>query len=427
MNKRFIILTHFILTILFCSSFISFADVAPAGLTLEEALRIAYRQHPKMIEARQEISGSKGRWIQAEALPDPELEMDIGGFKKHATEENGKQVRDAKLDSFAIRQPLDPLGTRFLKGRMAHDEVNIAKGERLLIWGEIRKKIIELYARILAEEKAVEIGKDNLNVTRQFFTNVQTRFQTSNALRSDMIRAKIEVSRAENDMLISQKNWKVSMGEMNLSLGRPVDTPLSLSDSLSYEKLHYEYEKIRKEALVQRADIHNEMTRLSMRKKGLWSALLKTFFPKMAIGIQRTTQDFDNDTAILLSASYPLWGLNWGQIKEAKAEKQKQAVHLDALKQQVSLEVYQAFLEAELADKQVVLQKQALEEANELLRQVNLQYQQGEIPFLNYLENIKAIKETRLAYFNALKNHKEKIAELEKVIQATPIPIGAKP
>ena len=395
------------------------------SLSLEQTLQIAYQNNPQMIEARKEISASKGRWIQAEALPDPEIEFGIGGLKKQTKDE--KSVRDGNLDSFAIKQPLDPLGTRFLRGRIGWDGVKIAKSELELVWGEVRKNIIELYARILAEEKAQEIARDNLNATRQFFTRVETRFQSGDALQSDVIRAKIEVARSENDLLVAEKNIKVSKGEINLALGRPVESPLALNDSLAYETLRYEYQTIREQAFAKRADIRKETVRLSSKKKGFWSALLETFLPKMAIGVERTTEEFENDTALILEASYPLWGFNLGEVKEAKAEKEKQQIHLDALKRQVGLEVYESFLEAELSDKQVLLQKKSLEEANELLRQITLRYESGEVPFLTYLENIKTIKETRLAFFDALKNFKEKVAELERVIQATPAPEGIKP
>ncbi len=416
--KKQILILAFALPLVTEGAFLALAEMpAEEALSLEEALGVAYLNNPEMIEAREEVAASKGRWIQAEALPDPEIEFDIGGLKE----------QEGHLDSFAVKQPLDPLGTRFLRGRIGWDEVRIAKSGVELVWAEVRKKVIELYARILAEEKAQEIAQDNLNATRQFFIRVETRYQAGGALQSEVIRSKIEVSRSENDFLVTQTNLKVSQGELNLILGRPVESPLFLRDSLTYEALQYEYEGIKGSALTQRADLRAEKTRLSAKKKGFWSALLKTLFPKMAIGVERTTEDFENDTAILLEASYPLWGFNLGEVKEAKAEKEKQQVHLEAFERQVGLEVYQAFLEAELADKQVLLQKKAIEEANELLRQITLRYEEGEIPFLAYLENIKTIKETRLAYFNALRNYMEKVAELEKVIQVTPVPKGVKP
>lgn len=393
--------------------------VKTEALSLDQVLRMSYVNNPRMLEARKEIAASKGRWIQAEALPDPEVGVSVGGFKKN---EDG--VRDKNLDSVQIVQPLDPLGTRFLRGRIAHDGVNISKNQLDLVWSQVSVQVITVYAQILAFEKALDVAQENLKTTHQFLTQVDTRFQSGIARKSEVIRAKIEVSRAENELLIVQKDLKVSKGQMNLLLGRFAETDFSLKDALSYEPLSIQYADLIKKALNQRPDVQIEKTFLSSRKKGFWSAILKTFFPQMAIGIERSTQDFDNDTSLLLTASYPLWGFNLGRVKEAKAEKDKQAVKFDAFKRQVGLEVYQAFLEAELADKQVVLQKKALDEANELLRQVTTQYEEGELAFLNYLENIRTIKETRLGYYNVLKNYQEKVGLLERAIQKTPAPEG---
>jgi cobalt-zinc-cadmium efflux system outer membrane protein len=401
-------------------------EIGTESLTLDDVLKIAYINHPRMQQARQEIEAAKGRWIQSEALPDPEVGLEIGGLKKHAKDGGDKQIRDANVDIVSVEQPLDPLGTRFLRGRIAWDGVKIAKGDLELIWARVRQEVIGLYATILTNEKALEIAKENLTATRLFFSRVETRHQAGNALQSDVIRARIEVSRAENELLVSEMTLRVSNGRMNLALGRTVETPLQLRDALSYESLHYQYAQIMKQALEKRADLHNESIRLKARQKGVWSALLKVILPRMGIGIGRTTTDYDNDTEILLKASYPLWGFNFGEVKAAKAEKEKQQIVLESLKREVGLEVYETFLGAELSDKQVALQKKALDEANELLRQITVQYETGGVPFLIYLENLKTIKETRLFYFTALKDYKEKVAELERVIQATPIPEGVK-
>jgi len=252
----------------------AFAETMPhEGLSLDQALRAAFVNNPRMLEARQEIKATKGRWIQAEAFPVPEAGIEISGLKNN---ENG--ARNGKIGSFGVKQPLDALGTRFLRGSMAKDEVKIAKGELDLVWAEIRSSVIELYFRILAQEKALGIAQNNLDVTRQFFTRVETRFQSGDALQSDTIRAKIEVSRAENEFLVNQKDLKVSNGEMNLVLGRSAETSLQLTDSLTYETLSYQYETVREQALSQRADIRNETIRLKERKKGFWAAILRFLF-----------------------------------------------------------------------------------------------------------------------------------------------------
>jgi outer membrane protein TolC len=397
------------------------------SLRLQDVLRLAYVNHPRMQTAKQDISAAKGRWIQAEALPDPEVLFDVGGLKEHVKNDGDRQIRKANLDVAAFEQPLDPLGTRFLRGRMAWDEVKIAKGSLELTWASVRQEVIGIYADILTSEKALEIAKENLGATRQLLARVEARYQSGSALQSDVLRSKIEVSRGESDVLVAEKNLRISNGELNLALGRSVESPLRLSDDLAYDSLQFQYSQVMSRAVEKRADIRNESIRLKTKQKGFLSALLKVILPKMGIGIERITTDYDNDTAVLLKASYPVWGFNFGEVREAKAEKEKQQIVLEALKREVGLEAYAAFLETDLADKQVALQRKALDAANELLRQITSRYETGEAPFWVYLENLKTIKEIRLAYFNALKNYKEKVAELERVIQATPTPEGVQP
>ncbi len=409
---------YLFLFICICSNaFIARAESAGASsVSLEGALRLAYQNNPRMIVAREEVKASKGRWIQSEALPNPEVGFEVGGLKK------SEGSRKGSVDSFSIKQPLDALGTRFLGASMAKDGVRIAKKDIELAWAEVRENIIELYSTILAQEQALEVAEDNLNVTRNFFTKVETRYQSGKGLKSDVIRARIELSSAENNLLIAEKDLKVSQGEFNLALGRVAEEAFVLSDELSYEALNYKYALIKADALLQRADLKQEEIKLRTKKKGLWRALLKVFLPEMAVGVERTTVEYENDTALLIEASYPLWGFNLGEVKEAKAEKKIQEIKLEAFKNEVGLDVYTAFLEAELGDKQVQIQQKTLEESNELLRQITTQYQEGQMTFISYLDSMKTIKQTRVAYLEALRNYMTRVAALERAIQSTPIP-----
>ena len=344
-------------------------EANPDVLSLEKSLRAAYENNPRLLEAREELEAQKGRHIKAEVFPNPGVEFGISGLKK-----NEEGERNPHLGSYSIKQPLDPLGTRFLRGRIASDEIGIAELTINLIWGEVRQEVISLYSKIQAQDKALRIAKENLDTTRQFFTLVDSRFQSGDALKSDLIRARIEVSRTENDYILREKELKLSKGRFNLSLGRSYDYPFDLADGLEPVVLESQYEDLLKTALKDRADLRIEKKRLSAEVKNHLSSVLRFIFPSMAVAYVRTTEDFDNDSSVLLEASYPLWDLNIGEIKETKAETEKQKKHLEALKRQVGLEVYEAILNAEVAYRQIVLQKKALDEANELLRQMSLSY-----------------------------------------------------
>lgn len=404
---------YLVLFIYICSN----AFVAPVessvakSVSLEAALKLAYQNNPHMVEAREMINAAKGKRWQAESLPNPELEISVGGLK-----DGGE-----KVDQFSVKQPLDAFGTRFLRASMAKDNVEIAQGDLLSIWGDVRVRVTALYYHILAEQKALEIANENLDTTRQFFTRVETRYQSGDALQTELIRAKLEVSGAENALLVAQKNLKVAKGNFNLELGEDIEAAVDLSDALEYRPFQYKLAESQAYGREHRADLKGEQIRLGSKKKGVWKAFLEMLFPQVSLGVERTTEEFENDTSLLIEASYPLWGFNLGEVKEAKAEKRIQEIRLTSLEKRIGLQIYEAYLEAELAEKQIQLQKNAVMEANELLRQITIQYDEGKISFIVYLENIQTIKQARLTYYEVLQSYHSKVAELESVIQATPL------
>ena len=80
------------------------------------------------------------------------------------------------------------------------------------------------------------------------------------------------------------------------------------------------------------------------------------------------------------------------------------------------MEVENAVAEVELAEKQVKLLEQSVEQANELLVIDFLQYKEGEIDFLTYLENMRAASAVKVRYSEALFAYNQKLALLEKAV-----------
>lgn len=387
-------------------------------LSLNEALSIAYKQGPLMAEARREEQAQRGRFIQKRMLPDPQAEVSIGGLK-----ESG--FKEENLDSYKIMQPVGSLSERLTSLFVAHDEVQIVRNQTKMIWAETRLKIIKLYTDIMTKEKALEFSQDNLNSTRQLFAAVENRLHSGNALQSELTRSRIEVLQAENDVLTKEKDLKSAKGELNLNLGRQPESSLVLSDFLDEEPMVYQYQGLVEKAMLLRPDLKSEQARLRIQRLNYTNTFSQVLFPEMAVGFERTMKEYENDSAIIFEFTYPLWSF-WGKTKEAGAEYDKQKIKLNTFRKQVHLDVYQAFLDAELAQRQINIQKNALDEANELLRQASIQYEAGEMPFINYLDNIKTIKETRLNYLMALGNYKQKLAALDLAVGNVYIPQGVK-
>ena len=148
--------------------------------------------------------------------------------------------------------------------------------------------------------------------------------------------------------------------------------------------------------------------------------------PEPFIGLSRAYEDYDDDTSILLGVRLPLWDFNFGEIKEKAAVRAEEEIRVESIRREVESQVREAILEAELASKKVELQKKAVEGVDELLKEAVIQFQEGELSFLEFLENLKTYKETRLSYFESLKNYYQKTAELEQAVWNVPTFEGGK-
>lgn len=376
-------------------------------LDFKQTLEIAFEQNPQMVEARKLVDYSRGGLITSRTFQDPEAEFEFGGFKKN---QNGK--RNVELESFEIKQPLDPIGVRFLESKIASAEVKIKQEQLRAVWMGVYLKIREAYSEIILHKKEIELANHNLKTMRQFFSQVQLRYNSGQALKNDFQRAKIELLKSENEYLSAQQQLLTDKARLNLMLGRPLETDFEIVEELKEEDLALTFEEIKAIGFKNRPEIKMADLELNIKKKNLIKEHLNRL-PSYSLGFKRINEEDRDDYALLVGISLPIWNLNQGEVKKARAQSEIQKQKTKALYDQASLELYEAYLKADLYHKQMDIAKRSLEEADELLRLANLRYSEGKIDFLNYLDQTRSSTQTKLGYYQAVFNLSRSISELE--------------
>ncbi len=382
-------------------------------LDLEEALSLAYQQNPRIVQARKAIEGSQGDLITARTWANPEVEAEIGGLRK---DDAGR--RKGHLDSITFKQSFDPPGVRFLKSKIAQNDVTIQQEALKSVWSEVYLEIREIYARVVLDKKELELKQSNLKSMRQFFSNVQLRYESGQALKNHLQRAKIELLKSESDYLKAENDLNVDKARMNLVLGRTKEIVFDIKDEFKEETLESNLDELIEIALTKRPDVKMEEAELDSKIKNVRKEQLNRL-PSYSLGFQKTNEDYEKDYAAVVEVSIPFWNLNQGEIKKAKAEREAQKVKVAALKNEVDFEVYASYQDVQLALKQVDLFKESLKEANEMFRLAGLRYREGEIDFLNYLDQVKASMDSRMQYYQGLYQLSQNISVLEKSIYSS--------
>ncbi|MBF0217439.1 MAG: TolC family protein [Candidatus Omnitrophica bacterium] len=386
------------------------AVYAGEALTLERALSLAYENNPDMVEAGKNIDAAKGDMITVSSLAAPEAEFEISGLKQ-----NDGGERDPHLGGFSITQRFDPPGVLGLERKISKRRISIREETRRVVWSRVYTEVRDEYSHIILDNKVQGLANEKLNIMRQFFGRVQQQFQSGKAIKNDLQRAKLELLNAENDLLAGEKEIRTEKAKLNLLLGRPMETPFEIEGELEEEELVLDLEKLTGYAMELNPEIKTEGLLLESKENDLGREQLNRF-PALFAGFKGTNEDYDNDYSAVAGFSVPIWDLNQGGVKKAKAEKEAQAARFEAVRREIAFSVFEAYLNAELAGRQFALHKRSLDEANELLQLANLRYSEGEINFLSFLDQVKAAIETRVRYYQGLYNLSKAITELEKAV-----------
>lgn len=389
------------------------ADQANELLTLKEALSLAHQKNPRMVQARETIEGTKGDLMTARTWDNPEVEAEIGGFKK---DEDGR--RKGHLDSITFKQSFDPPGVHFLKSKIARNDVTIQQEALKSVWSDIYLEVRGTYARIILDKKELELKRINLKSMRQFFSNVQLRYESGQTLKNNLQRARIELLKVESDYLEAENNLNIHKARMNLILGRNRDTIFDVKEDLKEEFLTQGLDDLVELALTQRPDLKMEQAQMNSKMNAVRKEQLNRL-PSFWLGFQKTNESYDKDYSALVGVSVPLWSLNQGEVKKATAEREAQKIKLESMKDEISFEVYAAYQEVQLVLKQQDLFKKSLEEANEMFRLAGLRYGEGKIDFMNYLDQVRASMDSRMQYYQGLYRLGTSISTLEKSVYSS--------
>lgn len=391
---------QFYLTGIFIVYFFVYADAQTVPeLTLSQALKTAYTQNPRMVQARQGVIAVQGEKMTAGSWDNPQLEIEP--------------------DVIKVKQPLDPFG-KLIKGKAAQKKV-LAQEQRLkTAWGGVYEEVRNTYSKVILGKKELELHRTNLKTMRQFFAQVQQRYQSGKVLKNQMQRAKVELLRTQGEYLKAEHDLNMDKAVLNLLLGRPKDVVFDTKEGLDADNLKLDLDALTRTALEQSPSVKQERFELEASIQNVHKEELNRL-PSFALGLQKVDQEDDkkDEVEAIFEISVPLWGLNQGEIKKAKAERAAQESRLQEALRRIDFDVYRLYWNAQLQKKQVELAAEALQEANEMFILASLRYQEGDIGFIEYLDQAQTAAVSRIEYYRGLYALQHSINAIEKTVHVS--------
>jgi outer membrane protein TolC len=393
------------------------AETLP-GANVESLLAIAREGSPDVRMVRLEAEAARERIEPAGALPDPFLRVELENLTRSGTQEatlSPSRVGDTK---YLLAQPLPFWGKRDLKREIAAAEAEQAGGRAVDAWAEVAGRIKGLYAQYWLTHRALQLTRENIALSRQLEQIAQVRYAGGLAAQQDAIRAQVERSNLDNELVGMETEYRQQAASINALLARNANAPLAEPSALRPLPARLDAAKLSERLVERNPQLAIEAARIDGAGKGRDLAY-RNNFPDFIVGVQpMQVGDRVDAWNLMLELNIPLQqGTRRSQEREAERMLEAAAARKEALGHRLHGELSGALASLEAArTTEEITRNRLLPQAELTFKSALAGYETGKVDFATLLDAQRQIRNARLALLRAQASQQQRLADIERLL-----------
>ena len=390
-------------------------------LSLEDSLKVALQYNKQLLAVLEEKAISKGRETEAVSFALPHLDASAAySHLDHSLVVSGKTVSVKELDNYSldlqVRQPI------FHGGSIYAGIVTASLGRHVAdeqIRGQIQKTVydtVKAYFDVLLSHSLYQVNEKAVISAKGHLQEVESKLKEGLASHYDRLRAQVEVSNFEAELIKQQNHINLSQTAFLKTMGASLKSKIELSEKLDYSAFQIELEDALKIALLNRHEVLSSALALGIQKEGLkiaragWLPKINGFFgykwgkPEPQAN---TTDSWGKDWSGGVNLQWSIFdGLRTkGAVDKEKALIRQKEYMLKNIKEIVSLNVEQALLSLQDAEALVKSQSFDLRRSKEALELAELNFKEGMVTEIVVTDALSATAKSESLYYTALYQH----------------------
>lgn len=383
-------------------------------LTRAAAIQWALERNPQLDVAREQIAQFRAAKVQAVAIPDPQVTASLDG--------QPGLFRSSALGQKNIGATLQvPFPDKFrLQGNVAGADVKAAEANFEALQRQIAALTAEQYDSLLVALRHKADLVEAQTLANDFLKRTQARFDAGTAPRLDVIKAKVDVAGATNDLISNERAIADASSGLNRFIGRPLGDPIVAIDSLDVPPSLPSVVVLERQAL----DARPELAGLMAERKGAQSAttLAREFWlPDLTLGVSRDVSGNSGPGVFSTGLAFPLPVLFWqhtkGEVSQSQHRERELAASYRDLEAEVSQDVRNAYSAASTALRQAIyIRDELLPSAREAYRSTAASYAIGGTSAFEVIDARRTLLEAESQYADALASANTSRSDLERAV-----------
>jgi outer membrane protein TolC len=326
------------------------------------------------------------------------------------------------------RQPLFAGGSILANYKANQYGIDIARLDQQTSVLDTIRDVKVSYFTVLNAEKIVDVSKQAVQQLEAHRDMAQNFFDVGLIPRNDLLKSEVELAHGKQSLVQADNGMELARSKFNTVLRQAVDTPVKLEDILTYKPFELSMESCQKSALDNRPEMRLYNMRLEQSREMVKIARSEYYPSINAVGhyerygdnsgLNGSIYKGQENWYLMAVASWNFW--EWGKIHnkvdESRSRENQASLAIENIKDQITLQVRNAWLQLREAEKRIVVTQKAIEQAEENFRIVTEQYKEQVATSTDVLDAQTLLTRAKSDYENALGDFSIAHAQLERAM-----------
>jgi cobalt-zinc-cadmium efflux system outer membrane protein len=385
-------------------------------LTRRSAIAAALANNPQLEVGREQTAQARARRVTAVAIPDPVLSYSLDN------EPGFLQLGNAGQKNAALGIAV-PFPDKFrLRGKIASADIKSSQFNYTGLRQQIAAQTSRSYDSLLVALR----HRDDFAVVRDlsadFLKKTQARFEGGTVARLDVIRARVALAQAENDLIASERDVSLANDALDRVIGRPLGTPIIAVDSLTVPPPLPAVEPLEATAL----QVRPELGDLASQRAGAHantSLAREYWLPDLTMAVQRDYGPDGGDAFFSAGFALPFplffWSHTKGEIAESQHRERELSASYRDLQAAIAQDVRAAYATASTSLRQAIyIRDELLPSPRVAYRVASVSYGLGGSSALDVLDAHRNLIDATTQFADALAAASSARADLERAVGA---------
>jgi len=411
-------------------------SAAEKVFTLNESIETALKQSVLIRAAQEGVLGAEAQKKEAFTGFLPKLNTSYGytWLNREPTMRIPPTlpIRVGTQDNYTwaveAKQPLFAGGgimANYEASKIGHD---ISRMDEAVAVQDIIQEVKVSFFNILKAEKLLGVARQSLEQLQAHRHVAQNFFDVGLIPRNELLQSEVQVANGEQSLIRTENGVELAKSKFNTVLRRNINDPVQVEDILTYRPYDLHIEDCFKAAMENRPEIKSQALKVD-QAKSLVKLAKSDFYPTVSAvghyervgdtpGVSGTAFKDTESWYVMGVASWTFW--EWGKTKnrvDASRSKENQSVDLlNNTRDQITLEVKNAYLLMRESEKQVMVTKKAIEQAQENFRINQERYREQVATSTDVLDAQTLLTRAKSDSANALSEYHISHARLERAM-----------